>query len=316
MAAEHDRNLGMDEYAQTGACAAGIGFPTAEPDDAARTDAPDDATFAELFSALDDVTASPALREAALASIFAQMEMTADVQADDNPHEANVPHADAPSARIVRPEAFSDASRSTASRPASRSRTLRFTLRRLVAAVAIVAVLTVGGTAYATPSADVTIGTADAPIVLHVNRFNIVISAEAETPKAQEILKEAPVNHRGYEESLERLMDAYERAYGDDLHWTIDADSSGIGTQAGSPATQGDAPDAGDPNADGAADPSGAPSPDASNGQDGRSEGDEPSGGPDAGRDGADFGLSVLSDDQSQREDLDRRGMQVMQKRF
>lgn len=188
-----------------------------------------DAELASLFASMDGITASEELKAATLNAIFeqadaedtsvtpvsadssadaaAQLQPTADMQ-NAMPMDKMSQHA--PLAVI------SDADRDEPKQPekALRSKKLGAWRLKIAAAIVAVAIVVGGGVAYALPVNHVLVSVDETTFDLGVNMFGTTVSVASDSEDGEAVLKASNVRNVGFRDSLERLLDAYEKNRG------------------------------------------------------------------------------------------------------
>lgn len=138
----------------------------------------------QLFSALDDISASDDLKARTLGAIFAELD------------EEKAPAA-APKLAVI----------DGGAPKATSSRKHRPSLPPRVAAIAVALVLATGGIAYAVPVSYVTMTSGETTIDLGVNVFGRTVNATAGDEEGATLLEELELCGKGYEDAMETVAD-------------------------------------------------------------------------------------------------------------
>ena len=103
--------------------------------------------------------------------------------------------------------------RASAPEASARKRKRGFHLR-VAAAFLAVALILGGGIAYTMPASNVEVALGESKVTLGVNVFGVTVSAKADGSDAKETLKKIEVHNMRLEDSMERLLSAYEEDHG------------------------------------------------------------------------------------------------------
>ena len=182
-----------------------------------------DRAFEAIFSAFNDVHASDELKAKTLAALGL---------VDDGQDRAATPEFSVVSAgseglavvseqdmSVTTPEpeerCYYCASQSPGARSRVRAKTTPVRHNRafqfLAAAACLALVLFAGVTAYATPSAEVSVGTEEAAVSLGVNFLGMTVKADSLDEQGQEILSDLQLNNMPYEEALDKVLDKLDK---------------------------------------------------------------------------------------------------------
>ena len=117
--------------------------------------------------------------------------------------------------RIVPDTARTAQTQRRASAPESSARKRRRGLHlRVAAAFLAVTLILGGGIAYTMPVSNVEVALGESKVTLGVNVFGVTVSAQADGNDAKETLKKIEVHNMRLEDSMERLLSAYEEDHG------------------------------------------------------------------------------------------------------
>jgi len=171
-----------------------------------------DDELANLFAALDEVSASDELVDATLTRILGADEDKAVDDADvDNPASPTnlvgpgIPEDTAASSNAT----TASAPKVTATEGGKRTRNAKRSKWRTIRVAAIAACLAMaltGGVAYATPASYYDIVQDDITVTLGVNCFGVTVSATSNSEAGAEIVKSANLCNVSYEDSLARTI--------------------------------------------------------------------------------------------------------------
>ncbi len=174
----------------------------------------DDELFARMFSSFDGIGASSAVKERTLQAIGIKLDSEIGVEAVVESAKRDVLPSETEAVPVIAEASpiQQAASRKEAGSAQRHGKPGRHGVRilRFLAAAACVCALSIGGVAYATPSAYISVESGESTVELSVNRFGIVLSADSSDESGAVVLREADIRHEPYGESLERIIRAYE----------------------------------------------------------------------------------------------------------
>ena len=164
--------------------------------------------FFELFSSLDDVHATDALKQSAIKKAAGQ------------------------DARVVRHIRLPETTTMWHRRP-SNARTPR--RARWILPVACIAVILLGVVSWFVPVSSIQISQDDLSVALGVNVYGYTVSAQAKGTVGEQVIASSAIGNRGYGEAIEQLLADYEKMREGEPGGAVSVDVSspgGIGSEA------------------------------------------------------------------------------------
>ena len=161
-------------------------LPNASDDPGTSEDFASDDEFSALFAAFDETHASAELKSATLAKI---------VDAE-NAGEAPAQLGGKTPVKVIK---------------GSSARRSKRRALQLIALAACLAFALVGGTAYATPTAHVQIGSGSSSIDLGVNRFGIAVSAKSDDETLNQRISESQLDNKPAAEAIEKAVALFDQ---------------------------------------------------------------------------------------------------------